>query len=137
MVNINFLLDYLICLTHAISGNESTKDKILSYAVAAATIGVTFLAMWYLLGQMEKVKSDVIYQRRKARLVFIYFQWITNVFTNIDTVKQSWIKKQVTLTQALKQQVLIFSTPVNQNRSYHLIQAVVRRISTGTHRVML
>ena len=51
------------------AGTESTKNKIISDSVLGITILVTALAMWYLYREMDKVKHDVIYERRKARFV--------------------------------------------------------------------
>lgn len=49
------------------NGSTTTRDKILSYVVAAITTVVTVAAMWYIQKEVNRVKPDVIYERRKAR----------------------------------------------------------------------
>lgn len=53
------------------TGTESSKDKIISDAVLALTIIITCLAMWYIYREMDKVKYEVVYRRRKNRCVSI------------------------------------------------------------------
>jgi hypothetical protein len=53
------------------SGNTSTKSKIISDAVVGVTCLVTGLAMWYIVRKMNEAKPAVIYDKRKARLVFM------------------------------------------------------------------
>lgn len=48
-------------------GGTSTKDNIIKYIVIGMTTIVTFAAMWYIYHLMDKVKPQVIYERRKAR----------------------------------------------------------------------
>ncbi|KAF8147775.1 hypothetical protein K438DRAFT_1989470 [Mycena galopus ATCC 62051] len=48
-------------------GTTTTKSKIISDSVLAATFLVTILAMWYIFHQMALMKPLVIYERRKAR----------------------------------------------------------------------
>lgn len=45
------------------------KEKKITFAVLIITIIVTVVAMRYLRGEMEKVKNEVIYARRKHRFV--------------------------------------------------------------------
>ncbi|KAF9267179.1 hypothetical protein L218DRAFT_856319, partial [Marasmius fiardii PR-910] len=50
------------------AGEEGdNKSKIISRVVLSITILITVAAGWYILRAMNKVKPDVIYQRRKAR----------------------------------------------------------------------
>ncbi|KAI3611440.1 cytoplasm protein [Moniliophthora roreri] len=57
------------------SGGQTTdtsdhkKDQLISKIVLAITFLITVAAMWYILRQMNKVKPEVIYARRKARQV--------------------------------------------------------------------
>ncbi|KAG5644508.1 hypothetical protein DXG03_008250 [Asterophora parasitica] len=58
--------------TRTPSPTPSVKDKksrIISDTVLVITFIITVLAMWYIFRQMNKVKAEVIYQRRKARFV--------------------------------------------------------------------
>ena len=47
---------------------SSTPDKALKYSIIGVTLVITVWAMWYIYAQMGKVKVQVIYARRKARL---------------------------------------------------------------------
>ena len=47
---------------------SSTQDKVLKYGIVGVTLVITVWAMWYIYAQMGKVKAQVIYERRKARL---------------------------------------------------------------------
>jgi hypothetical protein len=47
---------------------SSTQDTVLKYCIIAITLVITVWAMWYIYAQMGKVKTQVIYERRKARL---------------------------------------------------------------------
>lgn len=49
------------------TGQSSTKDTIIRDTVIGVTTVVTFGAMWYIYHLMNKVKPDIIYQRRKER----------------------------------------------------------------------
>ncbi|KIJ67230.1 hypothetical protein HYDPIDRAFT_25702 [Hydnomerulius pinastri MD-312] len=49
------------------SGSATTQNKILSYVVGGITAIVTVAAMWYIQKEVNRVKPDVIYARRKAR----------------------------------------------------------------------
>ena len=55
------------------TGTETTKDKIISDTVLAITIIITCVAMWYIYREMDKVKYEVVYRRRKNRYVLIGF----------------------------------------------------------------
>ena len=54
-------------------GSATTQNKILSYVVGGVTVIVTVAAMWYIQRQINKVKPQVIYARRKARSVTAFF----------------------------------------------------------------
>ncbi|PPQ67777.1 hypothetical protein CVT25_009080 [Psilocybe cyanescens] len=63
-----FITVYLgVILKQSNSGTEDTKSKIISDTVLAVTFIITIVAMWYIYRQMNKVKPQVIYDRRKAR----------------------------------------------------------------------
>ncbi|KAF7328918.1 hypothetical protein MVEN_02521600 [Mycena venus] len=63
-----FITVYLgVILEQSDNGTTSTKSKIISDSVLAATFLVTILAMWYIFHQMAIQKPLVIYERRKAR----------------------------------------------------------------------
>lgn len=49
------------------NGTANTRNTILSYVVAGITTIVTVAAMWYIQKEVNRVKPDVIYARRKAR----------------------------------------------------------------------
>ena len=51
------------------TGTETTRDKVISDSVLGISIIITCVAMWYMYREMDKVKYDVIYRRRKARCV--------------------------------------------------------------------
>ena len=55
-------------LTTTPGEKSSTKDKVLKYSIIGITLVITVWAMWYIYAQMGKVKVEVIYARRKARL---------------------------------------------------------------------
>ncbi|KAH0835652.1 hypothetical protein J3R83DRAFT_9403 [Lanmaoa asiatica] len=54
-------------LESSATGSASTQNKILSYVVGGVTVIVTIGAMWYIQRQVNRVKPEVIYARRKAR----------------------------------------------------------------------
>ncbi|KAJ6510534.1 hypothetical protein C8R45DRAFT_891990 [Mycena sanguinolenta] len=56
-----------VILEQSEDGTSSTKSKLISDGVLAATFLVTLLAMWYIFHQMALAKPAVIYERRKAR----------------------------------------------------------------------
>ncbi|KAH9926529.1 snare associated Golgi protein-domain-containing protein [Amylocystis lapponica] len=63
-----FLTVYLgVALEDSESGQSSTKDTIIKDTVIGLTTVVTIVAMWYIYKQMNAVKPQVIYERRKAR----------------------------------------------------------------------
>ncbi|KAG6872127.1 hypothetical protein C0995_012705 [Termitomyces sp. Mi166 len=63
-----FITVYLgVLLQQSATGSTDTKSRIISDVVLAITILITFLAMWYIYHMMNKVKPQVIYDRRKAR----------------------------------------------------------------------
>lgn len=78
-------------LNHRV-GTESTKNKIISDAVLGVTILVTGLAMWYLYNKMDKVKHEVIYERRKARYVKL-----CSLFDNLSHYLESEGKKNLSV----------------------------------------
>ncbi|KAG5653796.1 hypothetical protein H0H81_010466 [Sphagnurus paluster] len=63
-----FITVYLgVVLEQASTGVKDKKSAIISDIVLAITFIITVLAMWYIFRQMNKVKPEVIYERRKAR----------------------------------------------------------------------
>jgi hypothetical protein len=46
---------------------ETLSQRLASYALIAVTSIVTFIAAWYILRELNRVKPAVIYDRRKAR----------------------------------------------------------------------
>ncbi|KAJ3969958.1 hypothetical protein EV361DRAFT_918341 [Lentinula raphanica] len=62
-----FITVYLGVILGEASGQETTKQKLISDGVVAVTLFVTIAACWYLMRKMNQVKPDVIYARRKAR----------------------------------------------------------------------
>lgn len=53
-------------------GSATTQNKILSYVVGFITVIVTVAAMWYIQKQINRVKPEIIYARRKARQVVAF-----------------------------------------------------------------
>lgn len=65
-----FVTVYLgVVLKQADEGTVDTKTKIINYSVIGITTLITIVAMWYIYHKMNKVKPEVIYERRKARCV--------------------------------------------------------------------
>ncbi|KAK0200346.1 hypothetical protein DFS33DRAFT_1360713 [Desarmillaria ectypa] len=63
-----FIAVYLgVILEQSSTGTTDTKSRIISDVVLAITVLITIAAMWYIYHQMDKVKPEVIYARRKAR----------------------------------------------------------------------
>lgn len=63
-----FITVYLgVIIEQSSTNTQSTKSRIISDVVVAVTVLITFVAMWYIFRQMDKVKPQVIYERRKAR----------------------------------------------------------------------
>ncbi|KAF8883030.1 hypothetical protein BD779DRAFT_1472716 [Infundibulicybe gibba] len=63
-----FVTVYLgVILKETSSGPESAKSKIISASVVVITTIITIAAMWYIFNEMNRVKPQVIYARRKAR----------------------------------------------------------------------
>ncbi|GLB42916.1 putative SNARE associated Golgi protein [Lyophyllum shimeji] len=63
-----FITVYLgVILEQSSTGVKDRKSTIISDVVLAITFIITLVAMWYIYRQMNKVKPEVIYQRRKAR----------------------------------------------------------------------
>ncbi|KAF7416291.1 Tlg2-vesicle protein [Pleurotus ostreatus] len=63
-----FVTVYLgVILEQSESGESTSTSKLISNIVLAITILITIAAMWYILRQMNKVKPEIIYARRKAR----------------------------------------------------------------------
>jgi phage major head subunit gpT-like protein len=59
---------YLLSCAHPSGTGTSDKEgRIVSNIVLAITFIITAVSLWYILRQMNKVKPDVIYKRRKAR----------------------------------------------------------------------
>ena len=51
----------------ACEGKNTSVDKIINYVSLAVTIVVTYAAMIYLGRKMDKIKHDVVRQRRISR----------------------------------------------------------------------
>ncbi|KAK7036766.1 hypothetical protein VNI00_011432 [Paramarasmius palmivorus] len=65
-----FITVYLgVLLEQAGSGTKNKTSDLITKIVLIITFIITIAAMWYILRQMNKVKPDVIYARRKARQV--------------------------------------------------------------------
>ncbi|KAG6816761.1 hypothetical protein H0H87_003156 [Tephrocybe sp. NHM501043] len=63
-----FITVYLgVILEQSATGEKDTKSTIISDVVLGITFLITVLAMWYIYHMMNKVKPQVIYERRKAR----------------------------------------------------------------------
>ncbi|KAI0691842.1 hypothetical protein C8T65DRAFT_587088, partial [Cerioporus squamosus] len=63
-----FITVYLgVALEQSEDGTSSTSDTIIKDVVLGVTTLITIGAMWYIYHQMNKVKPQVIYARRKAR----------------------------------------------------------------------
>ncbi|KAF8630557.1 hypothetical protein AX17_005369 [Amanita inopinata Kibby_2008] len=64
-----FITVYLgVILEQSDTGTTNTKSRIISDVVLGVTFLITIIAMWYILHQMNRVKPDIIYKRRRARL---------------------------------------------------------------------
>lgn len=50
-------------------GTPDPKSRTITTAVLIVTILVTSLAMWYIFREMDRIKPQIIYERRKARQV--------------------------------------------------------------------
>jgi uncharacterized membrane protein YdjX (TVP38/TMEM64 family) len=84
-----------VILEESGTGTPSLKSRIISDAVLAITVVITGLAMWYILHEMNKVKPEIIYQRRRARI-----GKVTAHMASIDTVDdpyQHWDKRVAVL----------------------------------------
>ena len=65
-----FITVYLgVALEQSEDGQSSTSDTIIKDVVLGVTTVITIGAMWYIYHRMNKVKPQVIYDRRKARCV--------------------------------------------------------------------
>ncbi|KAF5375564.1 hypothetical protein D9615_009175 [Tricholomella constricta] len=63
-----FITVYLgVILEQSSTGVKDQKSAIITDVVLAITFIITVVAMWYIFRQMNKVKEEIIYQRRKAR----------------------------------------------------------------------
>jgi len=63
-----FITVYLgVILEQSGTGTQTSQSRIISDVVLSVTILITFVAMWYIFHRMDKVKPQVIYDRRKAR----------------------------------------------------------------------
>ena len=52
------------------AGTDAKTNRI-TLPVLFGAVAIASIATWYLLKEMNKVKAEVIYERRKARYVFI------------------------------------------------------------------
>ena len=68
LMNIYFIID-----------RATTTESIASYVFLTVSTLVTILAMWWLGRQMDRVKEDVIRERRKSRQV-----WFTQEIIKIS-----------------------------------------------------
>jgi len=59
---------YGLSLTATPGEGSSVQEKVLKYGIIGVTLIITMWAMWYVYAQMGRVKAQVIYGRRKARL---------------------------------------------------------------------
>lgn len=50
-------------------GKNKSLDNIVTYTTIAATILVTYAAVFFLGNEIDKIKNDLILQRRMSRLV--------------------------------------------------------------------
>lgn len=50
-------------------GATDPKSRTITTVVLIVTILVTSLAMWYIFREMDRIKPEIIYERRKARQV--------------------------------------------------------------------
>jgi hypothetical protein len=48
---------------------ETISQRIASYLLIAVTTAITFIALWYIYRELNRVKPAVIYERRKARYI--------------------------------------------------------------------
>lgn len=55
------------------TGKNQSLDKIVNYSSLAATIVVTYAAVFYLGREMDKIKGDLVLQRRRERWAFLLF----------------------------------------------------------------
>jgi hypothetical protein len=51
------------------SASSTTKNKIISDVVGVVTVLITIAAMWYMTREINRVKPQIVYERRKARSV--------------------------------------------------------------------
>ncbi|KAF8992445.1 hypothetical protein BDQ17DRAFT_1253909, partial [Cyathus striatus] len=67
-----------VLLEESSKGTVDKKSKVISDLVTIVTTVITFIAMWYILKQMNHAKPDVIYKRRKARYITFSFLLISS-----------------------------------------------------------
>lgn len=97
---------------------------------------VTALAMWYMFREMSKVKPEVIYARRKERLVSSTLWHRSRADFNL-IAKRRWLVAKLRLTRTLVSQCqapLSASTP---RRQISLCPTDRLLISNGTNKVVL
>jgi uncharacterized membrane protein YdjX (TVP38/TMEM64 family) len=49
------------------TSSSTTKNKIISDVVGVVTVLITIAAMWYMTREINRVKPQIVYERRKAR----------------------------------------------------------------------
>lgn len=54
-------------LESSATSTATSKNKIISDVVGVVTVLVTIAAMWYITRQINRVKPQIVYERRKAR----------------------------------------------------------------------
>ncbi|KAK0447378.1 uncharacterized protein EV420DRAFT_1568434 [Desarmillaria tabescens] len=87
-----FITVYLgVILEQSSTGTTDTKSRIISDVVLVITFLITIAAMWYIYHQMNKVKPEVIYARRKAR-------WPTFPYNQSDVFDASTSDVNIPLT---------------------------------------
>lgn len=58
--------------TRKTGASSAKKEKTITFVALALTIAVTYIAMRYLRREMEKVKHDVIYAKRRHRFESVH-----------------------------------------------------------------
>ncbi|KAI9456794.1 snare associated Golgi protein-domain-containing protein [Russula earlei] len=69
--------------------DETTPQRVASYSLIAVTTIITFIALWYIYRELNRVKPSVIYDRRKARQAKIE---LTRSFYDNDVSRLSTFK---------------------------------------------
>jgi uncharacterized membrane protein YdjX (TVP38/TMEM64 family) len=59
-------------LESSATSTATSKNKIISDVVGVITVLVTIAAMWYITREINRVKPQIVYERRKARQAKLY-----------------------------------------------------------------